>query len=117
MFEYVDTGSMVMGGIISAMLLFGAILASGKAIHENRKTKAPYFFLGAIALLMTTIIGEGFDTKSRVENNISQFKKGGELRCSTFGTTYLISSKNGWRLHKDSFLKDSILVDVRFCEK
>ena len=117
MFEYVNTGSMVIGSIISAMLFFGAILASGKAIHENRKTKAPYFFLGAAALVIALIIGEGLDTKSRVENNISQFKKGGELRCSTFGTTYLVSSKNGWRLYKDSFLKDSILVDARFCEK
>jgi len=38
MFEYVNTGSIVIGSIISVMLLFCAILASGKAIRENRKT-------------------------------------------------------------------------------
>ena len=116
MFEYVDTGSMVMGGIISAMLLFGAILASGKAIHENRKTKAPYFFLGAIALLMTTIIGEGFDTKNTIEKNIALFQNGGELKCVTFAATYLVSKERGWKLRKDAFTKDSILLDARSCE-
>ena len=37
MFEYINTGSLVISGIICVMLLLGAILASGKAFHENRK--------------------------------------------------------------------------------
>jgi hypothetical protein len=112
MFEYVDTGSIVMGTLIIVMLFLLTILVSGKAIHENRKTKAPYFFLGATALVIALIIGEGFDTKNTIEKNIALFQNGSELKCATFGTLYLVSSQTGWRLHKDSFL-----LDARFCEK
>ena len=113
MFEYINTGSMVIGGIICIGLLFGAILTAGKAIHENRKTKAPYFFLGAMVLIIASIIGEGISTKNTIEKNISQFQNGSELKCATFATAYLVSKKTGWKLHKEAFTKDSILLDAR----
>lgn len=116
MFEYVNTGLMIMGGLIIAMLLFGSILASGKAIHENRKTKAPYFFLGSVALVVALIMGDGIDTKNTIEKNITQFQNGGELKCVTFAATYLVRKERGWKLRKDAFTKDSILLDARSCE-
>ena len=116
MFEYVNTGSMVIGSIISAMLFFGAILASGKAIHENRKTKAPYFFFAVIAFIIASIVGEGIDTKNTIEKNIALFQNGSELKCATFSTTYLVSRETGWKLRKEDFTKDSILLDARYCE-
>jgi len=116
MFEYINTGSIVVGSVICAMLLLGAILASGKAIHENRKTKAPYFFLGSAALVVALTIGDGIDTKNTIEKNITQFQNGGELKCITFAATYLVSKETGWKLHKDAFTKDSILLDARSCE-
>jgi len=116
MFEYVNRGSIVLGSIISATLLFGAVLAAGKALHENKKTKAPYFFLGAVAFVIAFILGEGIDTKNTIEKNIAQFQDGAELKCGTFSTTYLVSKERGWKLRKDGFTKDSILLDARYCE-
>ena len=117
MFEYINTGSIVIGGIICIGLLFGAILAAGKAIHENRKTKAPYFFLSAMVLIIVSIIGESISTKNTIQKNISQFQNGSELKCATFATAYLVSKKTGWKLHKEAFTKDSILLDARYCEE
>ena len=116
MFEYINPGFLILGGIACAMLFLGAILASGKAIHENSKTKAPYFFLGAAALVIALTIGEGLDTKNTIEENIALFKNGSELKCTTFTTLYLVSKETGWKLHKEDFTKDSILLDARYCE-
>ena len=115
MFEYANPGLIIFGSITSVMLLLLAILQSGKAMQENRKTKAPYLIFVLIALIIAGVIADALDTKNRVKNNITIFKRGGELTCPTFGTNYLVSSETGWKLHKESFLKDSILVDVKFC--
>ena len=116
MFEYINPGFLILGGIACAMLFLGAILASGKAIHENSKTKAPYFFLGAAALVIALTIGEGLDTENTIEKNITKFQNGGELKCVTFAATYLISKETGWKLYKEDFTRDSILLDARYCE-
>ena len=117
MLEYTNTGFLILGGIACTMLLLGAILASGKAIHENRKSKAPYFFLGVAAFVIALTIGEGLDTKDTIEKNITKFQNGGELKCVTFAATYLVSKETGWQLRKEDFIKDSILLDARYCEE
>ena len=116
MFEYVNTGLLVFGGIVIVMLLFTAILASGKALHENRKIKAPYFFYAMAAFVIAGIIWEGIETKNTVEHNIAQFQKGHELQCTTLPATYLVSKETGWNIHKKYFRKDSLLIDPRMCE-
>ena len=117
MFEYINTGLIFTSSLVCFALLFSAILASGKAIHENKKTKAPYFFLAAALFMVAMTIEDGINTKSTIEKNIALFQEGKELQCATLGTLYLVSKKTGWKLHKESFTKNSILLNARYCDE
>lgn len=117
MIKYTSSESTVFGIITLIMVLLATILAIGKATHENRKTIAPYIGLPVAAMIGAMILTEPISIKKTIQTNIVLFEKGEELKCSTFGTTYLVSKQTGWKLHKDSFLKDSILLDARYCKK
>jgi hypothetical protein len=117
MIEYTSSGSTVFGIFALVSVLLATILAVGKAIHENRKTIAPYIGLPVAAVIVANILTEPISIKKTIQTNIALFEKGKELKCQTLGTTYLVSKQTGWKLHKDSFLKDSILVDARYCKE
>ncbi len=66
--------------------------------------------------MIVLILSDGYTTKNTIDKNIAFFQEGSELKCSTFSTTYLVSRQTGWRLHNEAFIKDSILLDARYCE-
>jgi len=117
MFEYINPGFVLLGSIVSVMIFLIMILIAGKAIKENRKTKAPLIWVSIIVLIVSAVIFDGINTKERVDSNIAHFNEGDELQCSTLTTTYLVSKSSGWRYYKKRFNKDSLQLDVKFCEE
>ena len=117
MFEYINPGFVLLGSVLSVMIFLIVILITGKAIQENRKTKAPLIWIVIIALIASAVIFDGINTKDRIESSIAHFNRGNELQCSTLTTTYLVSKSSGWRYYKKRFNKDSLLLDVKFCEE
>lgn len=117
MFEYINPGFVLLGSIVSVMIFLVVILITGKAIKENRKTKAPILWIAIIVLLVSAVIFDGINTKERIESSIAHFNRGDELQCSTLTTTYLVSKSSGWRYYKKRLNKDSLLLDVKFCEE
>ena len=117
MFEYINSGFVLLGSIVSVMIFLIMILIAGRAIKEKRKTKAPLIWILIIVLIVSAVIFDGINTKERVESNIAYFNRGEELQCSTLTTTYLVSKSSGWRYYKSRFNKNSLLLDVKFCEE
>ena len=117
MFEYINPGFLILGGFAVFMVLLATILAAGKAYSKNKETNALLIGTIIIALMIALILSDGYTTKNTIDKNIAQFKNGSELQCSTLGTTYLVSKETGWRLRKEVFTKDSILLDARYCEE
>ena len=116
MFEYINPGFLILGGLTIFMVSLATILAAGKADNENKKTNAPLIGAITIALMIAIILSDGYTTKNTIDKNIVLFQKGNELQCAALGTTYLVRRDRGWKLHKEAFTKDSILLDARYCE-
>lgn len=93
------------------------ILASGKAKSEKRSIKRPYIGFVIMALIVGFLFLDSYTTKKSIDENRALFKEGRELQCSTLTTSYLVSKQGGWKLHGEAFMKDSLLLDVRYCER
>jgi len=115
--EYMNPGFISIGGIFIFLIVIIMLLKAGRDYTENKKSYAVPTGFVAIALVIAFILYDGDSTKNKIDTNIAQFQKGQELQCSTLSTTYLVSKPTGWRLHKDNFTKDSILLDARYCEE
>ena len=115
MIEYINPGFILMGGTALFGVILATALAAGKAYTENRKTYAlPIGFI-IIIFIVVLVLSDGYSTKSTIDKNIALFQRGEELQCSTLTTTYLVSQQSGWRLRKEAFIKDSLLLDARYC--
>ena len=117
MFEYSNTGILVMGSMALVAVFFTMILASGKAKSEKRSMKRPYIGFLIMAFIVVFILLDSYTTKNTIDENIALFKEGRELQCSTLTTRYLVSKQRGWKLHGEAFMKDSLLLDAGFCEE
>ena len=117
MYEYINPGFILLGGFTIFVVLLATILAAGKAYKENKKTYALPIGFVAISLMIALILSDGYTTKRTIDKNIALFQEGKELECATFSTSYLVSKQRGWKLHKEQFTKDSLLLDTRFCEE
>ena len=106
MFEYLITGAIVVG----LLILFYQLLQ-----HEK-------YFLVLFGLLLVTKFYGDYDTNREIKENIESFKAGNNFICSSGGglynsaNHYSVSKEEGWRIQKDYFKKDSILVHVDKCE-
>ena len=116
-FEYINRGFLVFGSLSIIMIFFAMIYVSGKAKSENRKPKTPIVGFIVIASIATALILDGITTKEMIDKNIVFFQKGHELQCSTISTSYLVSKDEGWRLHKEDFTKNSLLLDAKNCDR
>ena len=117
MYEYINPGFILLGGIAIFGVFLSTILATGRAYEENRKTFALPIGFVVISFLVALILSDGYTTKSTIDENITLFKKSKELQCSTLTTRYLVSKQTGWILRKEAFTKDSLLLDARYCEE
>ncbi len=117
MFEYSNLGVLIMGSVALFFVFLVIILASGKAQSEKRSTKAPYIGFPIMILIAIFIYLDGYTTKNTIDENIALFKSAKELKCLTFGGTYLVSKQRGWKLHNGAFMKDSLSLDARYCKE
>ena len=117
MIEYINPGFILLGGLVLLMIFLTTILAAGDAYKEHKKSHALSIGFTVMALLVVFILYDGYSTKSNIDHNIVLFQKGKELECSTLTTSYLVSKQTGWRLRKEAFSKDSLLLDVKYCKE
>lgn len=115
-FEYANGGTLVLGWIAAFGVFFILILKIGKAQSENTPTPKSTIF---VAVVLMIVVGmnfyEGYESKRDALAGFAKFKKGGELRCSTLNGDYLVSKDRSWKRVKDDFLKDDLLINIRWC--
>ncbi len=117
MIEHINPGFILLGGLVLVMVFLTTIIAAGDAYKEHKKSNALPIGFTAMALLVAFILYDGYSTKSTIDKNIELFQKGKELECSTLSSSYLVSKQTGWKLRKEAFSKDSLLVDVKYCKE
>ena len=117
MYEYINPGFILLGGVAISGVVLATILAAGRTYEKNRKTYALPIGFVVISFLVALILSDGYNTKNTIDENIALFQNAQELQCSTLTTTYLVSKQTGWVLRKEAFTKDSLLLDSRYCNK
>lgn len=118
MFEYVDTKFLVLDGVMIAILLFVAILESGSNQSKGLNEIGGRIFaaVSIVIILILTLYSE-VSSRDTVQENITLYKKGIELKCGVGFNSYLIESNRGWELHKRSFLKNDLLIPIQNCSR
>lgn len=117
MIEYINPGFILLGGLLLLMVFLVTILVAGDAYKKHKKSYALPIGFTVMALLVAFILYDGYSTKSTIDHNIALFQKAKELECSTLTTSYLVSKQTGWRLRKEAFSKDSLLLDAKYCKE
>ncbi len=106
MFEYINRETV--GIFILGFTNIGFLKAIRKsAINWDLRAYAIFLVFFAIYSV--------YDAKSCVENNIKSLKDGARLKCSIDKNQYLVSMKEGWRVDKNYFVKDSLLIRADKC--
>jgi len=67
MFEYINSGFLILGGFTIFMVVLATILTAGKAYSENKKTNAPLIGTITTVLMIMLILSDGYTTKNTVE--------------------------------------------------
>ena len=116
MFEYINPGFILIGSILLFLefIMLGA--ESLEAKKEKRKLKISTFPKLTFLVVIGIIIVPAYFTKNSIESNIQSFNEDVTLECSTLTTSYLVSKRTGWRLHKDNFTKDGLLIRADKCK-
>lgn len=115
--EYINNGFIALSVIMLMGLILLFILVKGKSLSENRQAQGlPWIYLG-IAISIIIPISDGYTTKQTIDANIKLFKSHNELRCSIGFSSYLVSQKRGWIEMNETFTKNDLLVDARYCDK
>ena len=115
--EYINTGFIVLSAILLMGLSLLFILVKGKSLSENTQARGlPWIFAGIVIAIIIPIY-DGYSTKETIDANIKLFKSHNELQCSIGFSSYLVSQKRGWRERNETFTKNDLLVDARYCDK
>lgn len=106
MFEYLDRE------IIVASILLIISIGLLKGISKNRTNwYLRILFLFAISLPFVQI----YDSDATASENIQSLKEGVTLKCTLRDNSYRVSSKNGWVVDKNYFVKESFMVRADRC--
>jgi hypothetical protein len=107
MFEYLDKE------IIVASILLIISIGLLKGIGKNRiNWYLRILFLFAISLPFIQI----YDLDTTASENIQSLEEGSTLKCIMRDNSYRISTKDGWKINKNYFTKDSLLIRADKCE-
>lgn len=117
MFEYINPGFYLLSGLIVLGLFVLMIITAGKEINEGKKLSIPYVPMIIIIVSIGLPIQSGISTRDTINTNIQFFQGEELLKCSTFGSSYLVSKENGWVLFDDGFTKESILIRADNCKR
>jgi len=115
MFEYANGLVLLLSGLSIFGLLLVTMLTIGKAEHEGRESHAAIW--GGIGAVISTsiMIHEGISSKESALASYDNFKKQGEIICSSSGDKYIVSKSRGWKRYNVGFTKEDILINVRQC--
>ncbi len=71
----------------------------------------------AIIFLCYAFVYEPVSTYRQVKHNIKYFSDGNSLKChSGWNSLYSVSKQNNWKVNKNYFLKDSLLIRADKCK-
>ena len=108
MFEYLDR-EIIVASVLS-IFLFGLL----RGISKNGTTWYPkILFLFAILLPFVQM----YDSYTTASENIQSLKKGVTLKCTLKDNSYRVSTKDGWQVDKEYFIKESFMVRADRCER
>ena len=115
MFEYANTGILVMGGFVFIFVLFAMVLGSGSAIHHKEKFASKPLFIVMLVLIVIGVIHEGYSTRENAISAYKAYNANSIIKCATLTTEYLVSKERGWSRYERGFSKNDILLDVGSC--
>lgn len=112
MFAYLDREIIVASvfSILFSIFLLGLL----RSISKNRTTwYLKILFLFAILLPFVQM----YDSYTTASENIQSLKKGVTLKCTLKDNSYHVSTKDGWQVDKEYFVKESFMVRADRCER
>ena len=118
MFEYINIGFIVLSGILLFMLILLLILRIGESTDRNTKVNKTsiswitFFIFVSISIPLL----DSYITKTSIEENIQEFNKLDELRCTSGFNAYLVSRNSNWKLKNDYFIKNDLLIRSDKCQ-
>lgn len=113
MFEYINWPILILVTFIFIIIL----------IAESNSKKRSFGIYILISLTLISIFVAAMKEASDVEENIDSFKAGKVLKCLSGGSAYSqgeyykVSNEDGWKLYKEEFVKDSLVVGPNRCEE
>jgi len=107
MFEYTNEGTIIVNIIVICLMLMVISFDKGR----NGGT------IFVLFIWITFNFYFIYDTNKTANNNISKFKAGYKLIChSGLNATYSVSLQDNWKLDKQYFVKNSLMIRVNKCE-
>lgn len=117
MFEYTNSGFILISAVISTITLLIIIYKVGEAQSHGTKVQLPLVLILASVFMIAMTIEDGWETKQTIAENKKAFIKGKELVCSTLITSYLVTKQAGWKLKGINVTNNNILLDLRYCKQ
>jgi len=116
MFEYMDPIFIL--ALTMLPIAFIALFAKERRYNITHNTdKIAVRVLSLLSLI--TIVSMAFysshTTKEKIHTNTQAFKNGALLKCSSGEQNFLVFSKNGWKISKESFYSQSNILRIRDC--
>ncbi|MBU1994364.1 hypothetical protein KKC15_06610 [bacterium] len=116
MFEYINMGVVLLSGIIFLLFTISYMIEVNEKDVDGEVKKGSKLTIFTIIVSLIAPFAFSAMTKSDIYENIQLFKDNKVLKCSTTFNNYLVSSKSGWNISDDSFLKDSLLIRADKCD-
>ena len=108
MFEYIDF--QIVAASLLLLISVGLLLNAKKKSNKNWELRLLLLF----AILLPFYYS--YDISSRVVENIQSIKNGNKLLCVAGLVSYKVSTKDGWSIDKNYFIKESVLIRADMCE-
>lgn len=112
MFEYLNIAGLVFIGFMFLVLFI---------VNKTFKNKTPGFNL-MVLFLAGLLFTDALIQSNSAEDSIDAYKSAKVLKCHSpggiysSGDSYRVSSKDGWKIYKGEFVKESLVLKPNMCE-
>jgi len=107
MFDYLDQETIV------AFILLTLVIGLLRSTREsNINWDLRFLLLFAISVPFLSV----YEQNSIALENIQSIKNGNNLKCVVGLNSYRVSTKDGWSIDKNYFIKESVLIRADMCE-
>lgn len=111
-FEYMDR-NLVTASVLSLLML---LMINASFFKPKEKIKINIFLKIIIVVILLIPILEGYNLSNDAKSNIHYFQTAKTLTCKNLSGKYQISQINGWKVHRNYFIKDSLMIRADKCE-